>query len=306
MSSRQAAWGVPKTPGAAHIPVLALLFLSTTVQQRREVRGEEQAPAAAQVPNQAQREKRLDEMRRRAEGIKVLLLVDDKKVAADAVAEPLMRYSDPVRGLRDGTMWCWRHKGRPVALYKTSIGGGDENEWTWLDGMNSLSRELIDAQWADGHRFASRKPGLTLSVIADGPEPSDKPRGRLRQMKELARRFQMTIWPSEGNKQGMRLLPRTLYRYSALDDGLLDGALFGLTSNGTCPDAVLAIELMRRGDTAGKWQFGFAQLTTGGLSARLDDREVWSATQKSITPTAYDEWTWFWAPGKAASVTQSN
>lgn len=279
-----------------------LLFLSATFQHRREVRGEEQAPTAPQAPDQAQREKRLDEMRRRAEGIKVLVLVDDQRIPADAVAEPLMRYSDPVRGLRDGTMWCWRHEGRPVALFKTSIGGGDDNEWTWLDGMNSLSRELIEVQWADGHRFASRKPGLKLSPIADAADASDKPRVRLQQMKELARRFQMTIVPSEGNKQGMRLLPRTLYRYSAPDDGLLDGALFGFTSNGTCPDAVLAIERTRRGETAGAWQYGFAQLTTGGLSAQLDDREVWSATQKSITPTAYDEWTWFWTPGKAGET----
>lgn len=303
MLSRQVSYRGRETLWAAHVPVFALLFLLTTFQHRREVRGEEHEPAAApQASNQAQREERLDEMRRRAEGIKVLVLVDDEKVAADAVPEPLMRFSDQPRAIRDATMWCWRHGGRPVALFKTHMVGGNENEWTWLDGLYSLSPELIEVQWADGHHFASRKPGLKLSAVPEEPEPADKPRGRLQEMKEIARRFEITILPSEGNKQVMRLLPRALYRYSAPNDGLLDGALFGFTSNGTNPDAVLAIELVRSAETAGAWQYGIAQLTTGGLSARWDDREVWSATQKSITPTAFDEWTWFWAPGKAGEA----
>ncbi|HJT35267.1 MAG TPA: hypothetical protein VJ783_24795 [Pirellulales bacterium] len=277
-------------------------MISTTFQHRRVVCGDEQQQAAPQAPNQAQQDERLQAMRRRAEAIKVFVLVDDDRVAADAVAEPLMRYSDPVRGLRDGSMWCWRHKGRPVALFKTSMGGGEDIERMWLEGLNSLSQGLIEAQWADGHQFASRKPGLKFSAIPEGPKPADAPRRRLLQMKELARRVEFTIWPSEGNKQQMRLLPRTLCRYSAQDDGLIDGALFGFTANGTCPDALVAIELVRRSETGAAWQFGFAQLTTGGLSARWDDHEVWSATQKSIVPTAYDEWTWFWAPGKAAET----
>lgn len=241
-------------------------------------------------------------MRRRAEGMKVVVLIDDERIAADAVAEPLMRYSDQPRAISDATMWCWCHKGRPVTLFKTQIQGGDQSEWTWLDGLYSLSRELIEVEWADGHRFASRKQGLRLTAIAEGPEPSDKPRARLQQMKELAQRFEITILPSEGNKQEMRLLPRALYRYSAPDDGLLDGALFGFTSNGTNPDAVLAIELAPRAEGTKEWQYGFAQLTTGGLSARWDGREVWSATQKSTTPTAFDEWTWFWARAKAGEA----
>lgn len=299
MSSRQPSCHL-SAPGAARAAVLALCLLSTVIQPRPEVRGEEPTTPDPQAPNQAQRERRLGEMRRRAAGIKVLVLVGDEKVAAEAVAEPLMRFSDQPRSLRDATLWCWRHNGRPAALFKTQINGGDENQWTWLDSLNSFSPELIEVQWADGRRFASRKPGLKFSAIAEGPDPSAKPQGRLQQMKELARRFEITILPSEGNKQEMRLLPRALDRYSAPDGGLLDGALFAFTSNGTNPDAVLAIELVRGASNVETWQYGFAQMTTGGLSARMNGRDVWSATQKSITPTAYDEWTWFWASGKAS------
>ena len=301
MSSRQVSCCRRETPWAAHVAVLAMFFLLTTLQSRGEVRGEEQEPATAAASNDAQREKRLDEMRRRAEGLKVFVLIDGEKVVADSVSEPLMRYSDQPRAIRDATMWCWLHKGRPVALFKTQMQGGDESKWTWLDGLYSLSPELIEVEWADGHHFASRQPGLKFSGVPEGPEPADKPRGRLQQMKELAGRFEITILPSEGNKQEMRLLPRALYRYSAPNDGLLDGAVFGFTSNGTNPDAVLAIELARGADR-GAWQYGLAQLTTGGLAARWDGREVWSATQKSITPTAFDEWTWFWAPGRAGET----
>lgn len=300
--SRQESCCRWETLGAAYVPVLALLLLLTTFQLRREVCGDEQEPAAPHASNQAQREKRLDVMRRRAEGMKAFVLIEDEKIAADAVAEPLIRYSDQPRAIRDATMWCWCHKGRPVALFKTQMVGGDENKWTWLDSLYSLSRELIEVQWADGHHFASRQPGLKLSAVPVGSEPADKPRQRLQQMKDLAGRFEFTILPSEGNKQEMRLLPRPLYRYSAPDEGLIDGALFGFTTNGTNPDAVLAIELVRSAEIAGAWQYGMAQLTTGGLSARWDGREVWSATQKPTTPTAYDEWTWFWASGRAGET----
>jgi hypothetical protein len=304
--SRQVSYRLSGTLGAGHVAIAVLLILSTTFQQRGEVRGEEQESAAAGASNQAEREKRLGEMRRRAEGLKVCVLIDGEEVAADSVHEPLMRFSDPPRAFRDATLWCWRHEGRPVALFKTHMLGGDEYKWTWLDGLYSLSPELIEVEWADGHRFASRKPGLTFSAVLEGPKPADKPRGRLQQMRELAGRFEITILPSEGNKQEMRLLPRALYRYSAIDDGLLDGALFGFTSNGTNPDAVLAIQLVRSAQTDGTWQYGLAQLTTGGLSARWDGHEVWSATQKTTTPTAFDEWTWFWASGKAATPSEKS
>ncbi len=295
MSARCLSWWLLGLQSSRRSIRFALLLLSTTIfAQWPYARGED---PKSDVPTVDQhREKLLEEMRRRAEGLKVAVLVDHEKVPAEAVAEPLLRFSDPLRGLRDATMWCWCYKGRPVALFKTQIGGGDDQKWTWLDGLNSLSSELIEVEWADGHQFASRKKGLKMNAIPEGPEPGAKARQRLQQMKDVARRFEVTIWPSEGNQQEMRLLPRPLHQFSAPDDGLTDGALFGFTSNGTNPDAVLAIELMRGEAAARQWQYGLTQMTTGGLSVRWDDREVWSATQKTITPTAFDEWTWFWAP----------
>ena len=88
MSSRQVSCRLSAALWAAHVPVIVLFVPWMGFQHRREVRGEEQEPAAPQASIQAQREKRLDEMRRRAEGLKVFVLIDGEKVAADAVAEP--------------------------------------------------------------------------------------------------------------------------------------------------------------------------------------------------------------------------
>jgi hypothetical protein len=256
--------------------------------------GADETTPAELTPEQKEREKLLQRMKQRAAGIEVQITTDQDQVAAKLVAEPLLRYNDQPRGFRDATVWCWcDNQGRPVALLKTQI-GRDRGRSRWLDGLNSLSDRLIEAKWEDGHRFASRQPGMKRIQFADGPEASDKPRVRLQQMKEIADRVSLTIWPSEGGQQEMRLLPRPLYRYTPPAGELIDGALFGFTTNGTNPDAVLAVELTGRDVTKGTWLYGLAQMTTGGLAARIDDREVWTATKKVALETAYDEWIWFW------------
>jgi hypothetical protein len=251
-------------------------------------------PDSATRPADAKEDLLMLAMRERAKGIKVYIRDGQESVAAQAVAEPLMRFNDIPRRFRDATLWYWKHRGRPVALLKTQV--REKAPLTrWLDELNSLTDDLIEAEWADGHVFASRKPGLERKPLTDTPRASDVPRVRLQQMKEVARRFAVTITPNEGGKEELRLLAREIDHYSSADDDLLDGAMFVFTTNGTNPGAVLVIELNGKTPATATWNYGFAQMTTGGLSARLDDREVWSATEKPPVPTDYEEWCWFYA-----------
>ncbi|MCH7686941.1 MAG: hypothetical protein IH899_09710, partial [Planctomycetes bacterium] len=141
---------------------------------------------------------------------------------------------------------------------------------------------------------ASKKPGLKLQKFPDGPKPADTKVGRLRQIKQLARRFSATEFLAGGRSLGeMRLLPRPIYRYADPDSGIKDGAVFVLSLNGTNPDGVLVIELEQRGSAGFAWRFGPARLTNGGLSVRLDDKQVWRVPVRPGSPAAFDTWIWF-------------
>jgi len=76
----------------------------------------------------------------------------------------------------------------------------------------------------------------------------------------------------------------------------MDGGVFGLTSNGTNPDAMLVLELhtLRTGEA--EWLFGIAGMTAGGLSVKFDDKEVWTKPY-SGRAESFENWSWFWEKG---------
>lgn len=236
-------------------------------------------------------------MRQRAEGIKVFTLTGDEKTETKLVAQPMFRYSDQARFILDATLWGWTHNGRPVAVCKmegyrgnTATGGKPR----WLYNYSSFSTGLIEAEWNFGHRWSAKKPALKLATLPNGPTPSESKAGRMRQLKELSRRFSATMFvPVVDRKQEMRLLSRPIYRYSHPDSGLRDGAVFGLTNYGTNPDALFVIELHQKKTSTPTWKYGFVGMTQGALSVRLDDKEVWT---KPWTETrgSLETWTWFY------------
>jgi len=91
----------------------------------------------------------------------------------------------------------------------------------------------------------------------------------------------------------MRLLPRPIYRYERGAGELLDGTVFGLTTNGTNPDAIVVVELHQSEQGAPDWKFGLAGMTQEQLSVKFDEKEVWS---KPLARSAgsFDTWTFFW------------
>src|SRR4030095_3504486 len=123
------------------------------------------------------------------------------------------------------------------------------------------------------------KPGVMMRPIEKAPVPDDKPAGRLRQMKDLVFRFTATILVDgdEALKQEMRRLPSPIHRYADEGEGLRDGVLFGLTTNGTNPDMLIVIEL--RGDPPhrAQWSYGIVKMTYAEVRLRLDNDEVWSS-----------------------------
>jgi hypothetical protein len=105
--------------------------------------------------------------------------------------------------------------------------------------------------------------------------PDAKEAVRLRQLKELARRFTgHEFWDPDNSKFELRLLVQPVHRYSDPKTGLHDGAAFTL-AHGTNPEIVLLIEALGPSLAAARWHFSVAPLGSAELHVALDDEEVW-------------------------------
>jgi hypothetical protein len=273
----------------------ALLLFFAGPFWRAAIADGDDEPATA--TRKKQREENLKAMEERAAGAKVRLVSNKKKSDAELIHRPLFHYTDQPRRITDATLWGWVADGRLVAACKIEKYDHENPALQWLYCFGSLAPGSIEAEWPSNRTFLAKKPGIELTRIAAAPAPATGAPARLRQMKEIADRFSATlIDATDGDqRQQMRLLPRPIYRYEKPPAEMRDGAVFGFTTNGTNPDAILVIELHHGGDAGGEWKFSVAGMTTGGLSVTFDNKEVWSKPGVSGNAASFDTWEWFWA-----------
>ncbi len=231
--------------------------------------------------------RRLDQMRERAK-LATIRIVAQPANPTDPVAEakpvelhpePMFRYDDQPRGFRDATLWMWTDKGRPVAIGKVEDWRDPKRGPTWITCLTSTSPQLIRASWEGGHDWTAKKPGIQFLPIKDGPKPEKSEAGRLRQFKALSQRFTASMQLYTGDRQELRLLPRQLQRYNIPAERVADAVIFGWTSNGTNPDAVLMIELRTPADQPAEWVYSLAPVTADKLWLKLDDVVVQTKDQ---------------------------
>jgi hypothetical protein len=220
----------------------------------------------------------------------------DRK-SAEMVPNPVLRYSDEEHRIPDATLWVWTSEGRPVAFQKVEgndHGGGRQ----WTICFASLSEGAVKVKWPMGRSFASR--GVTFRPIPDAETPSDSARLRTGQIKVLKERFSAGFGFKADGKAGdigwgeARILSKPLFEYSDPKTKMPWGALFGMSSTGTNPGAILLIDA--RPGEAGKlqWHYGLARMTTVSVRASLDNVEIWSEPEvKQLVP---DRWTYFFLP----------
>jgi hypothetical protein len=237
-----------------------------------------------------QREESLKAMESRA--LQVTVRPSDVQTDAELIAIPLLRYTDEPRRIFDATVWGWVAEGRLLAVCK--IEHNDREGYPlWSTCFVSMATRRIEAEWSGGRRWSARKAGIELQTMNNTtPATAGGQISRLREMKEIAARFKATIIKPRNNREEMRLFPRPVFRYETPTGNLLDGAAFGLTSNGTNPDAILVLELHESKGSAAEWKFGIAGMTAGELSVKLDDKEVWSKPSAD-GPGRFDSWLWF-------------
>jgi hypothetical protein len=207
----------------------------------------------------------------------------DLKAKALVVSDkPLLRYSDPTRGLDekapknillDAGVWRLGTEGRPTALIGIEM-------YQPPTGPRILSYEflsLTETKFSLKHktediRWDATASGLTLKELPEAPKAAATAAGRLTQMRQLVRRFGAK---ERFNKDliDCRLLAQPIDRYTSEADKIVDGAIFAL-ANGTNPEIGIMLE------TDGThWKYGILRLTSAESLVTLDDKEVESYAQ---------------------------
>lgn len=224
---------------------------------------------------------RLDLMREHAHAIQFKSRSEDpaKRIPRTVESKPLFRYDDLARGYQDGTVWRLGPKGRPLAIVTTELHPryglqrtGRSNPRVVYDLLS-----LTDSSFTANSKHLTwrpTKPAVEMKTLVPAPEPATTRTGRLRQLKQLSRRFQALQLVNEqgtdNQKLVLRLLPKEIDRYQPTSNANSDAATF-LFVAGRMPGVILFIETDGEG-----WQFGVGRLSgPSRLALRLDENEVW-------------------------------
>lgn len=199
-------------------------------------------------------------------------------MASEMVDDPVYRYNDPTRSFSDATLWAFGKSGRPKALLSLSLEGEQSGRWQWLYEFASLAPVKVRAKGlekAGGPTWAPVEPGIALRPIPGAAAPAGDAAKRLRQMRDLARRFRADerFEPKPGlrpERYELRLLPQPVLRYSDPSSGLIDGAIF-LFCYGQNPEIVVLIEARADGAAAPSWSYGTQRLSAAEAQVHLDD-----------------------------------
>jgi hypothetical protein len=187
--------------------------------------------------------------------------------------EPVLRWTNPLRGTVGGAVFVWVADGRPevvASIYRYPVDGGTEEE----NEFQSLATTGLTASLDGRAVWVPNTPGISFAPIPDAPKPAATSGERLRQMGALAREFHAFFNTADDNSE-LRLLPKPLLRYETKRPDLPDGALFAYVLT-TDPEVLLLIEARVVGG-APVWHYGLARMSMVNLRVHHKDRDVWKA-----------------------------
>ncbi len=218
----------------------------------------------------------------------------------EMLPNPLLTYGDAARNNEAGTLWAWGKSGRPVAFLELYRNIG--NDQPWVHALTLTSPELIQLTGANNPRWTPKKSQFVLKEIPDSPEVSAQPAIRLRQMKEISRRFEAhQFWDPDNSRFEMRLLVQPVHRYHDEAVKVIDGAVFVL-AHGTNPEVLVQIEA-DAAQQPPRWKYSLARLGSAEMHVLLDGKEVWTeARTPGVLGQPVDPyWLFLTAPNPAAS-----
>jgi hypothetical protein len=205
--------------------------------------------------------------------------LDDRGTQFRLQAEPVLRFTNPVGGSRDGAMFVWLGDGDRPAVAAQIYWNPQQ---VWMEEFSSLSTSPLIAKSADGHGWNTSKSGVSFEPVPNAPKPAETAERRLRQMRELADDFSAEHFYKGRTWNKLRLLTKPFARYGKLGSDVQDGALFCF-AHGTDPEVLLMVE-SRPGQDGPEWQYAFAPMTGFAINAFWKRKEVWSLPPRNNGP----------------------
>ncbi len=215
----------------------------------------------------------------------------------ERVEEPVYRFDDPARKFSDGTVWAYGKAGRPAALVCFSLEKRPDGHLQWVEELTAISSGKFEARLptlVGPRRWAPTKVEVATKAISPTPPPADTEAKRLRQLRELARRFKAyEFWGPEASARNeryeLRLLPQPIHRYSDPAAGIIDGAIF-LFVYGTNPEIALVLEARRDAKGQESWSCELGRMAAARLHVTFDEREVadWERASGAFLTMPYD------------------
>jgi hypothetical protein len=251
--------------------VLALFLTGAPPVEKKEAPSASQEVAADKEKEKVEQSERLDLMKNSLKIYEFKSEPDGKVMKLEA--EPLLRWNNPVSGVRDGAVFIWIAEGRPQAAVQVF----QLKDGLWLHEFQSLSVERFQATTSDGRQvWSSSRAGIEMKPAPDAPVPAKTDRQRLTQMYAIAKEYTaIDDFEDKQSRWELRLLPKPIYRYAAADQGILDGALYAF-AHGTDPEVFALIEA-RETAKGTEWQVGLAPMTAYAVEVSRKDKAVWNA-----------------------------
>lgn len=186
-------------------------------------------------------------------------------------SEPALHWMNPVRGGDDGLVFVWVVDGKPRAVmcyYRVPW----EGRMLESHEFQSLSVDALVATRGQSTVWSTFEPGVAWRPFPGAARPAATPAERLRQLRGLAREFQLVV-DVDKQKTDLRLLPQPVYRYESRTDGALFN--FALTTD---PEAWLLIEERPDGDKSA-WHYAFGRMTSHPVVASHQGKVVWEVSR---------------------------
>ena len=218
----------------------------------------------------------------------------------ELIDRPLLSYADPARVNSNGTLWVWGTSGRPVAFLE--LFQGAERDAPWVHAVTQTSGQHVVLTIPGVGRWQPPQTQLESPEIADAPSPAEKAPARLRQIKDLARRFTAhEFWDPDNSRFEMRVLVQPVLRYNDLSASIQDGAAF-IIAHGTNPETVLLIEAVGPSLKEARWHYTLARSSHAETHIELDGQEVWKCERADPTNNGATRSYWlFTSPVEPAS-----